>query len=370
MTTLGIVTLSPQYEEAFTRELAKAASSYRLKVVRFTPFDLKPASNLIQGQTYTNGQGFADAQFPIPDLIYDRCLYRHDAQSKKAKPIMEWLKKYPKTDFLNTGISNKMVLFEELRLLASLQPYLPGCSLLKEPSDLINMVRENGARGFCKMQPLSQQHAASTYFISFDGISTFTVQLSSNQTITFSRASEMERWCKKYTGRYFLQFFKMNNQKELLFNEIRIFLMKDSQNQWKRMGIHTKSPAENSLLRHTQKSSPVIGFEHYLNTLQPPIKELLLDDIASIQASIPAYIDKTYSPCFEFAVDLLHTSEGRLFISNIRSKPGRSAFLKAYPEKEHQLIRTILENAQSMKSQPKEGSYEQKSLHHRPTPHK
>lgn len=370
MTTLGIVTLSPQYEEAFTRELAKAAPSYRLKVVRFTPFDLKPASNLIKGQTYTNGQGFADAQFPIPDLIYDRCLYRHDAQSKKAKPIMEWLKKYPKTDFLNTGISNKMVLFEELRLLSSLQPYLPGCSLLKEPSDLINMVRENEAGSFCKMQPLSQQHAASTYFISFDGISTFTVQLSSNQTITFSRASEMERWCKKYTGRYFLQFFNTNNQKELLFNEIRILLMKDSQNQWKRMGIHTKSPAENSLLRHTQKSSPVIGFEHYLNTLQPPIKELLLDDIASIQASIPAYIDKTYSPCFEFAVDLLHTSEGRLFISNIRSKPGRSAFLKAYPEKEHQLMRTILEHAQSMKSQPKEGSYEQKSLHHRPTPHK
>nr|WGD97567.1 hypothetical protein P5627_18705 [Bacillus safensis] len=49
MTTLGIVSLSPQYEEAFTRELAKAAPSYRLKVVRFTPFDLKPASNLIQG---------------------------------------------------------------------------------------------------------------------------------------------------------------------------------------------------------------------------------------------------------------------------------------------------------------------------------
>lgn len=114
--TLGIVTLSSKYEEAFTRGLAKAAPSYGLKVVRFTPFDLKPASNLIQGQTYTNGQGFAAAEFEIPDLIYDRCLYKHDAQSKKAKPIMEWLKKYPKTDFLNTGISNKMMLFEQLRL--------------------------------------------------------------------------------------------------------------------------------------------------------------------------------------------------------------------------------------------------------------
>ncbi|UYO36398.1 spore coat protein [Bacillus zhangzhouensis] len=370
MTTLGIVTLSPQYEEAFTRQLAKAAPSYCLEVVRFTPLDLKPASNLIQGQTYTNGQEFSDAQFPIPDLIYDRCLYQHDAQSKKAKPIMEWLKKYPKTDFLNTGISNKMVLFEQLRLLSSLQPYLPGCALLKEPSDLINMVRENGAGGYCKMQSLSQQHPASTYFISFDGNSAFTVQLGSNQTITFSRASEIERWCKKYVGRYFLQFFNTINQKDLLFNEIRIFLMKDSQNQWKRMGIHTKSSAENSLLSHTQKSDPVIGFEHYLNTLQPHIKELLLDDITSIQASIPAYIEKTYSPCFEFAVDLLHTSEGRLFISNIRSKPGRTTFLKAYPEKEHQLIRTILEHTQSMRSQPKEVSYEQKSLHHRDTPHK
>ncbi|WP_426043177.1 hypothetical protein [Bacillus pumilus] len=39
--TLGIVTLSSKYEEAFTRGLAKAAPSYGLKVVRFTPFDLK-----------------------------------------------------------------------------------------------------------------------------------------------------------------------------------------------------------------------------------------------------------------------------------------------------------------------------------------
>ncbi len=359
--TLGIVTLSPKYEEAFTRVLAKAAPTYGLKVVRFTPFDLKPASNVIKGQTFKNGQGFAAAEFEIPELIYDRCLCKHDAQSKKAKPIMEWLKKYPKTDFLNTGISNKMMLFEQLRLLPSLQPYLPACSLLKEPSDLLSMLRKDG---YCKMQPLSQHHAASTYFI-FLKDKTFTVQKSSEQIITFSRPSDIERWCRKYVGRYFLQFFQTSDQKDFLFNEIRIFLMKDPQNQWNRIGIHTKSPTENSHLSITQKPASMIGFDHYIKTLQPHIRELLIDDIASIQAFIPAYIDKTFSPCFEFAVDLLHTREGRLFISNIRSKPGRSAFLKAYPDKENELIRTILAHAQSMKSQPKEVSHEQKSLHHR-----
>lgn len=358
--TLGIVTLSPKYEEAFTRGLAKAAPDYGLKVVRFTPLDLKPASNVIQGQTFTVGQGFAAAEFEIPDLIYDRCLYKHDAQSKKAKPIMEWLKKYPKTHFLNTGISNKMMLFEQLRLLPSLQPYLPVCSLLKEPSDLLSMLRKDG---YCKMQPLSQHHATSTYFI-FLKDNTFTVQQNPEQIITFSRPSEIERWCKKYVGRYFLQFFQTSDQKDFLFNEIRIFLMKDSQNQWNRIGIHTKSPTENSHLSITQKTASMIGFDHYINTLQPHIRELLLDDIASIQAFLPAHIDKTFSPCFEFAVDLLHTREGRLFISNIRSKPGRSAFLKAYPDKENELIRIILTHAQSMKSQPKEVSHEQKSLHH------
>lgn len=141
--------------------------------------------------------------------------------------------------------------------------------------------------------------------------------------------------------------------------------MKDSQNQWNRIGIHTKSSAENSHLSITQKTASMIGFDHYINTLQPHVRELLVDDIASIQAFLPAYIDKTFSPCIEFAVDLLHTREGRLFISNIRSKPGRSAFLKAYPDKENELIRTILAHAQSMKSKRKEVSREQKSLHHR-----
>lgn len=40
--TLGIVTLSPKHEEAFTHQLAKAASSFDLEVVRFSPLDLKP----------------------------------------------------------------------------------------------------------------------------------------------------------------------------------------------------------------------------------------------------------------------------------------------------------------------------------------
>ncbi|TYS31533.1 YheC/YheD family protein [Bacillus pumilus] len=362
--TLGIVTLSAQYDEAFTRKLAKAAPTFGLEVVRFTPLDLKPGSHMIQGQTYTIDLGFSDAEFPIPDLIYDRCVYQHDTQSKKAKPIMEWLKKYPKTVFLNTSLSNKMQLFEQLRLLPSLQPYLPACSLLKEPSDLFNVVKKGG---YCKMQPISQQHAASTYYIFLTDQNTFSVQLSSKQVITFSRPSELERWCKKYVGRYFLQFFNTSDQKDSLLNEKRIFLMKDSQNQWNRMGIHIKSPAENSLLNNSQTSDPMLGFDHYLNTLQPHIKELLLDDIASIQASLSAYINKTFSPCFEFAVDLLHTNEGRLFISNIRSKPGRSAFLKAYPEKENQLIRFILEYAQMMK---KEVSDEKKSLPYRPSSYK
>ncbi|MEI4790368.1 YheC/YheD family protein [Bacillus sp. FJAT-53060] len=280
---------------------------------------------------------------------------------------MEWLKKYPKTAFLNTGLPNKMTLFEQLYLHSPLQPYLPVCSLLNEPSDLFNMVK---GEGYCKMQPLSQQHAAPTYFIYLKDKSTFTVQLHHKQVITFSGPSEIERWCRKYIGRYFLQFFNTNDQKEFLFNEIRISLMKQSQNQWKRIGIHTKSPAENSLLNNTQNSVHVLGFNHYLNSLQPNINELLLDDIVSIQSSLPAYLDKSFSPSIEFAVDLLHTNEGKLFISNVSSKPGRTSFLKTYPEKENQLINIILEYAQSTMSQPKEVLYEQKTFHHRISPHK
>ncbi|MFY0330673.1 YheC/YheD family protein [Bacillus sp. YIM B13410] len=362
MSTLGIVTLSPKHEEAFTHQLAKAASSFDLEVVRFSPLDLKPASNVIHGQKFKTGKGFEASEFQIPDLIYDRCLYQHDAQSKKAKPIMNWLKKYPKTVFLNTGISNKMRLFEQLRLLPSLQPYLPVCSLLTEPSDLLNLVRKGG---YCKIQPLSQQHAAPSCFISLKDKSLITVQLNAKQIITFSHSAEVERWCKKYIGRSFLQFFNTNDQKDVIFNEIRIFLIKNSQNQWNSMGIHTKPSVENSLLSNTQNSIHVVAFDHYLNSLKPHIKELLLDDIASIQSSLPAFIDKTFSPCIEFAIDLLHTNEGRLFISNVRSKPGRSSFLKAYPERENQLIQTILEHAKSMMAEEKEVPYEEKTLHHR-----
>ncbi|WP_353856243.1 YheC/YheD family protein [Bacillus sp. Bos-x628] len=362
MSTLGVVTLSTQHEETFTLQLAKAASPFGLEIVRFTPLDLKPTSNLIQGQKFKVGQGFVSEEFPIPDFIYDRCLYQHDSRSKKAKPIMNWLKKYPKTTFLNTGFPNQMILFEQLQHHPSLNPYLPVCSLLKEPSDLIEMVKENG---YCKMHPLSQQHSAPAYLIYMNDQSTLTVQLNQKHFITFSSQSDAERWCQKYLGRYLLQYFNTPFQNDFLLTEIRIFLMKDAQHQWHCMGNYIKSATKNSFLRNTQNSNHMLVFDHYLNTLQPHIRQLLLDDMSTIHSSLPAYLETRFSPFIEFAVDLLHTSEGKLFISNIMSKPGRSAFLKVFPEKENKFIRCILEHGQSMISQQKEVHHAPKTLYHR-----
>ncbi|MDM5297370.1 YheC/YheD family protein [Bacillus pumilus] len=280
---------------------------------------------------------------------------------------MDWLKKYPKTTFLNTGFPNKLMLFEQIQDHPYLRPYIPLFTLLKKPSDLISMIKRNG---YCHLQPLAQQLSASTYFIYVKDPTTITVQFHQDQTITFSRLSDVERWCQKFIGRYFIQCFDITYQKDISSGEIRIFFIKNAKHEWHNIGNQMKLVAENRFLNNTQNKNHMLGFEHYLHSLQPHIKQLLLDDIATIHSSLPEHLDRTFSPFIEFAVDLLHTSEGKLFITNMRSKPARSAFLKAFPEKENLVIRLILEHAQSMIAHSKEVPHDRKALHYRSTNHK
>ncbi|MGE6630836.1 YheC/YheD family protein [Bacillus sp. NPDC077027] len=364
MSTLGFVSISPKHEEAFAVKLAKSAASFGIEVVRFTPLDLQPGSNVIQGRQYSAEKGdFEHAKFSIPNLIYDRCLYQQNSVSKKAKPIMDWLKKYPKTQFLSLGFpANKWLLYQHLHTNDSLRPYLPTCSILKDSAVIVAYLKEYSA---CMLKPLSHELGTKPIYIYMNDqqkLTTCFYQKKQKQEMTFSNQSLFESWSKKYLNRYMIQSINSSQTNDLLSVEIRIFLMKNKQNQWDIIGKCIKKENQMNFLMISQITEHMLGFDDYLKSLKPELKQLLLDDISTICSAFLDLFNTQFPLLFEVALDICHTNEGQLYISNVISKPGRSSLLEAFPEKENDIVNAILHRCLNTINENKVVQHDQKAI--------
>lgn len=126
MITLGFMSLSRQHEADYSAELAKRAPEFGIRFIRFTPFDISPDTLRVKASVYHSASStWNETEMAIPDYIYDRCFYGKDSQSQKAKPIVEWLKKYPKTEFIGRGLPDKWTVLHDLQQHPVINPYIP-----------------------------------------------------------------------------------------------------------------------------------------------------------------------------------------------------------------------------------------------------
>lgn len=100
MMTLGFMSLSHEHEKAYAEELAKMASDYGIRFIRFTPLDISPGSLLVKGLSFHPKSGqWNEIEREIPELIYDRCFYGRDQQSKKQNRLSNGSKSILKQHF-------------------------------------------------------------------------------------------------------------------------------------------------------------------------------------------------------------------------------------------------------------------------------
>ena len=99
MITLGFMSLSHGHEKAYAEELAKVASDYGIRFIRFTP-GYFPGSLLVKGLSFHPKSGqWNEIEREIPELIYDRCFYGRDQQSKKQNRLSNGSKSILKRHF-------------------------------------------------------------------------------------------------------------------------------------------------------------------------------------------------------------------------------------------------------------------------------
>lgn len=73
MISLGFLTIHPQQEVEYVTEIAKHASEFSIEIYRFTPFNIHPNTENIEGFRYDLQQEkWIEDSFLLPSFIYDR----------------------------------------------------------------------------------------------------------------------------------------------------------------------------------------------------------------------------------------------------------------------------------------------------------
>lgn len=323
MISLGFVTLDEQQDRGYCTEVAKRAGRYGISVCRFSPLNIDPQTEHVHGfvfQEETNE--WADAVFPIPPFLYDRCFYGHDDRSKKAKPIMRWLKQRPDLVFLGYGLPNKWEVYESLSAHPLLSAYVPPTVRLERADDMLELLRREQA---VIAKPVHGSAGRGIYVIQKKGKTLSVQDGSGKERAVITRRRELDQLVTSLNRRdgYALQpLLSLSTPASEPF-DLRVLLQKDETGRWIEQVRAVRIGHAGTWVANVRAGADIRPFADWLDCLPSPKRIVVLDSIETIIRTLPTYIDSEFGPLFEIGLDLGVADNGAVWILDVNSKPGR-----------------------------------------------
>jgi hypothetical protein len=340
--SLGFVTLDEQQELTYFTEVAKRANHYGISVYRFSPLNIDPQTEHVHGfvfQPETNE--WMDAVFTIPPFLSDRCFYGHDDRSKKAKPIMHWLKQRPDLVFLGYGLPGKWDVFESLSTHPLLSAYVPPTVRLERTDDILELLRHEQA---VVAKPMHGSSGRGIYVIQKQG-KTLSVQDGLGQErAVIARRRELEKLVTSLNRRdsYMLQpLLSLSTPAHEPF-DLRFLLQKDEGGRWVERVRAVRVGRPGTWVANIRSGADIRPFADWLDYLPSPKRVLVLDGIETIIRTLPTYIDNEFGSLFEIGLDLGVADNGAVWILDVNSKPGRKVINILPPEQQNAIYEAPL----------------------------
>jgi len=333
--SFGFITVREAQELSYVTEIAKRSSHHGITVYRFTPHSIDPSTENVHGYKYNDSSlQWEKAIFRIPDYLYDRCFYGSDDASKKAQPIMNWLKNNPNTTFLGHGLPNKWNIYQALKKDSELAFYLPHT---EEATSSTNILKKLVKEKQILLKPVSGSmgNGIIGLFINQNKIETITHHGRNADKNVFTSKSAIINWLNKLlaTNSYLYQPLLSLQDQDNRPYDIRILLQKNEDGKWHELGRGIRKGQQGSLISNISGGAEIIAFNEWIKTFTANERLLLLENIHTIVNFLPRILEMNFQPMFEIGVDLGMASDGSVWILDTNSKPGRKVVLKTNPAK-------------------------------------
>jgi glutathione synthase/RimK-type ligase-like ATP-grasp enzyme len=332
LNSIGFLTIKRNQELSYFTEIALLAPK-TVDVVRFTPLDIDPATELVHGFKFNReNKKWENSLFNIPAFIYDRCFYNQDTLSKKSEPIVNWLKQRPGTTFLGFGLPNKWEVYQALTTESVISPYLPKTTLITNFLQLKRLLTKEKS---IILKPVSGSQGNGVVHIKVN-----------KSDITFQTQRKGEDFYKSFTSlkdfktfiekllqgsAYLGQRYLTMQMRDTPF-DIRILLQKDKDGTWVEQGRGVRIGKEKGIVSNLHNGGSVISFLEFVNKLKQATP-LLVEEIETITKHTPILLEQKFGRLFELGLDIGVTEDGAVWLIDINSKPGRKVITTTTPEK-------------------------------------
>lgn len=335
--TLGILVTEssgalPFTEAQLCRRLCLLGQKQQIQVFVFCPAWFKPDEQQVTGYTYRE-QGWQKGFFPLPDVVYDR-YFSHNAKQHQSKAIcLAQLKETHDFMYLTRGLAGKWIVHQALLQNKELFPYLPETLIFEGKSQLTDWLIAHQGEAFLK--PQCGTHGKRTLYIKAIGHKDqLFIRGRSGANTIFTRylnTSSGHRWIERFTQHknYLIQpYLQLTNLQDEPF-DIRVLMQKEQTGLWNLTGAAARIGRKNSLTSNLHGGGRALKARSYLIHEFGKSKAMeIMDTITHLSTVIPRTLEANFGRLAELGIDYGVDKQGKVWVLEVNSKPGRSAFFQ------------------------------------------
>jgi len=294
----------------------------------FLPQNISWSRGLIQGQTCTPNGKWMKGQFPIPDVVYNRILYRSTENQKMVQKMLEEFDEHPGIYLFNRRFLNKWEVAQVLEQNSCTSHWIPETTpfsitnlktMLQRHQELflkpchnskgqgIYKIERTGDKGF----RYGRTEWKGKYWIYVPNYNQLTMRL--KQSLDHPRHYIIQQGIDlaRLQGRVF---------------DLRAQAQKNRQGEWVLTGVGVRIAARNRFVTHVPNGGSRADFQKVIKEVfdSSQIQNSIEQELHRICTVAPVVLEQELKiPLGILSLDIGVDSSARLWILEINSKPAR-----------------------------------------------
>ncbi|SFI83056.1 YheC/YheD family endospore coat-associated protein [Thermoflavimicrobium dichotomicum] len=336
--TLGVISCfdspakSPPFQEAlYFKQLAQAGKQLQMHTFIFNPKEVDWSTRTVKGWHILPSGKWTSSVQPLPHLIYDRCFYANQKQYLSYKPYILRITQDPHIRLLGRPLSGKWQTYLLLKQNPKLLPFLPPTFPYRSGSSIFSylqtwpaiLLKPNGGSLGCGVIAILK---ISNGFLVRGRSKT-------NQVIQhiFSSKKQLQTWLQHSVQgtRYIIQpFLKLTTSDHRPF-DVRILVQKNEKQQWETTGMAVRIGQPLTITSNLHGGGEALALQPFLDQrYSPKTVRHIISQMEQLTKLVPAFIEENHGSLLELGLDIGIDPQGKVWLLEVNSKPGRAIFLK------------------------------------------
>ncbi|MEX1030765.1 MAG: YheC/YheD family protein [Paenibacillaceae bacterium] len=322
----------PFTEQNFYEYLCTFGNKCGLQVFVFSPGHIHWETGRVTGYAYSNlNKRWIKAQFPLPDLIYDRCFFHNRKSFLVYRLQMQLLRRHRNIRFLGHGLKGKWQVAELLSKDPQITPYLPPTEKLLGSATIKIWLN---AYGELFLKPYGGSQGRNVVYIreQIDNPDRYYVKGrdANNQLYEcgFEKFRSLYAWLKPLieARSYVIQrYLQLTTDTREPF-DIRSFVQKDRRGRWQHIGCAVRKGKPESLTSNIHGGGTAEPLSPFLDQHYSHLATHIPQEIQSVSMRIAHTLERYHGPLIELGIDLGIDQAGQLWLLEVNSRPGRTVF--------------------------------------------